>query len=85
VLGVIAGFSMKACQESHAVDVLSVLCSFETVVDQLKSRDSDELWVSLGACNIHDARMATVGSTSQDWTTSSHQHIVLGRQARMLL
>ncbi|CAK0783391.1 hypothetical protein CVIRNUC_006590 [Coccomyxa viridis] len=30
---------------------------FETVVEQLKSREADELWVSLGNCDIQDSKM----------------------------
>lgn len=33
---------------------------FETLVEQLKSRDADGLWVSLGSCDLHDSSMATV-------------------------
>ena len=33
---------------------------FDTVVAQLKAHDSDELWVSLGSCNLQDARMAAL-------------------------
>ena len=30
---------------------------FETVVEQMKSREADELWVSLGNCDIEDSKM----------------------------
>ena len=33
---------------------------FEAVVGQLRSQGSDELWVSLGSCDLHDARMAAL-------------------------
>ena len=33
---------------------------FESVVEQLRARASDELWVSLGSCGVHDARMAAL-------------------------
>ena len=33
---------------------------FDAAVQQLKSRDSDELWLSLGSCNLHDARMGVL-------------------------
>lgn len=42
-----------------------VLCGplpprFEAVVGQLRSQGSDELWVSLGSCDLHDGRMAVL-------------------------
>lgn len=33
---------------------------FETVVEQLKSREADELWVSLGNCDIEDSKIASL-------------------------
>ena len=39
---------------------MHALRRFDTVLQQLKSRDSDELWLSLGSCDLHDARMGAL-------------------------
>ena len=35
-------------------------CRFRTVVEQLKSREADDLWVSLGNCDIQDSKIASL-------------------------
>ena len=45
------------CIRMEALVTAEAMCRFESVVEQLKSREADELWVSLGSCDIQDSKM----------------------------
>ena len=58
--------------ELQSKRIISGICRFDTVVEQLKSCEADELWVSLGNCDIRDSKIASLtDALSQNSTVTA--------------